>query len=359
MIPDGVGAHARRVRRPTGPPRRRPADPAAQWLNQTLNNLVLDEDIDLVDNVQQGLQTRGYECGPLSRREDAVAWFADRVRADLAPDRRCERTERVSARRAGRARASGSSPPPSARSPARASTASGSRGSRWTPASRPSLVHYHFASRDALLAEALDYSYAHAGDARISSGELPAASHAERLQSMIDQCLPTIARAARGLGAVGRAVAARGAPSRSCGRSPRSCTRGCTRGSPTRSPRACTAASSQRCDPDEVTDRVLALLDGYGVRTLIGDSAIPLERARARGRARRWRATSVSASGSCLRPRIGSPGAERGARGVAPGPDRALHVAGDPVVGAGDVERRLVGAVQRPDAPSRRPAPSS
>ena len=54
-----------------------------------------------------------------------------------------------------------------------------------------SLVHYHFDSRDALLAEALDYSYARAGDARISSGELPANSHSERLQSMIDQCLPT------------------------------------------------------------------------------------------------------------------------------------------------------------------------
>ena len=41
--------------------------------------------LDLVDNVQQGLVTRDYECGPLSAREDAVAWFADRVRADLAP----------------------------------------------------------------------------------------------------------------------------------------------------------------------------------------------------------------------------------------------------------------------------------
>ena len=57
----------------------------AQWANQRLNTLVLDEDIDLVDNVQQGLQTRGYECGPLSKRETAVAWFADRIRADLAP----------------------------------------------------------------------------------------------------------------------------------------------------------------------------------------------------------------------------------------------------------------------------------
>jgi hypothetical protein len=53
---------------------------------------VLKEDIDLVENVQLGLRTRGYRCGPLSRREIAVAWFADRIRADLAeaataPDR--------------------------------------------------------------------------------------------------------------------------------------------------------------------------------------------------------------------------------------------------------------------------------
>ena len=84
MNPDGVA----RTRDVFGSFRPHGADPrtkAAQWLNQKLNNLVLDEDIDLVDNVQQGLQTRGYECGPLSRREDAVAWFADRVRADLRP----------------------------------------------------------------------------------------------------------------------------------------------------------------------------------------------------------------------------------------------------------------------------------
>jgi Rieske 2Fe-2S family protein len=64
------------------------ADPRTrlvQWANQRLNSLVLGEDIDLVDNVQQGLRTRGYECGPPSRRETAVAWFADRIRADLAP----------------------------------------------------------------------------------------------------------------------------------------------------------------------------------------------------------------------------------------------------------------------------------
>jgi Rieske 2Fe-2S family protein len=39
-----------------------------------------------VENVQLGLKTRGYRCGPLSRRESAVAWFADRIRQDLALD---------------------------------------------------------------------------------------------------------------------------------------------------------------------------------------------------------------------------------------------------------------------------------
>jgi hypothetical protein len=33
--------------------------------------------------VQAGLATRGYECGPLSAREAAVAWFADHVRDAL------------------------------------------------------------------------------------------------------------------------------------------------------------------------------------------------------------------------------------------------------------------------------------
>jgi Rieske 2Fe-2S family protein len=84
MLPDGVDRtrDAWGCYRPAGSgPRTR----LVQWLNQRLNQLVLDEDIDLVANVQQGLQTRGYECGPLSRREDAVGWFADRVRRDLAP----------------------------------------------------------------------------------------------------------------------------------------------------------------------------------------------------------------------------------------------------------------------------------
>ena len=141
------------------------------------------------------------------------------------------------------------------------------------------LVHYHFETRDALLAEALDYSYSHAGDARISSGELPAASHAERLDSMIGQCLPTTPsleqdwvlwvelwlRAARHpeLRPVAEELYAR-------------------LHAWFRDEIAAGVDDGEfaRCDPDEVTDRLLALLDGYGIRTLIGDGAIPLERAR-------------------------------------------------------------------------------
>ena len=83
-LPHGV-ARTRDVFGSLRPPNSGPRTRLVQWLNQRLNTLVLDEDIDLVANVQQGLQTRGYQCGPLSGRENAVAWFADRVRADLAP----------------------------------------------------------------------------------------------------------------------------------------------------------------------------------------------------------------------------------------------------------------------------------
>jgi choline monooxygenase len=54
-----------------------------QRLNTRLNSAVHEEDVDLVENVQAGLATRGFEPGPLSGREAAVGWFADRLRADL------------------------------------------------------------------------------------------------------------------------------------------------------------------------------------------------------------------------------------------------------------------------------------
>ena len=142
------------------------------------------------------------------------------------------------------------------------------------------LVHYHFETRDALLAEALDYSYHRAGEARIAGEEaLPGASHAERLQSMIDGCLPTTPgladdwvlwvelwlRAARhpDLRPVAEELYAR-------------------LHAWFRDEIAAGVKGGEfvRCDPDEVADHALALIDGYGIRTLIGDAALPLGRAR-------------------------------------------------------------------------------
>ena len=56
----------------------------AQFANNRLNTLVGKEDYDLVENVQAGLETRGFELGPLSHREAAISWVAERIRADLA-----------------------------------------------------------------------------------------------------------------------------------------------------------------------------------------------------------------------------------------------------------------------------------
>ena len=75
-----------------------------------------------------------------------------------------------------------------------------------------------------------------------------------------------------------------------------------------------------RCDPDEVADRTLALIDGFGIRTLIGDGAIPLERARPRS-SRRSRATSGSASGWCRA--ASRPGCRDGASGARASAGRA------------------------------------
>jgi AcrR family transcriptional regulator len=143
----------------------------------------------------------------------------------------------------------------------------------------PPLVHYHFATREDLLAEALEYSYAHAGEVRMTDPRPAGTTHAQRLQSMIEQCLPTSPslhqdwvlwielwlRAVRHpeLRPVAEELYARMhawfADEISAG---------------------VREGEFERCDPQEVADRVLALIDGFGVRTLIGDASIPLARAR-------------------------------------------------------------------------------
>jgi AcrR family transcriptional regulator len=141
------------------------------------------------------------------------------------------------------------------------------------------LVHYHFDSREALLVEALEHSYELAGNQRMTTGDGVAAGPAERLRAVIDACLPEpgaqrddfVLWAELWLRAARRPELADTA-----GRLYERLHEwvrevlddGVAQG------------AFASADTGRATDRLLALIDGYGVRVLMGDPAMPLERAR-------------------------------------------------------------------------------
>jgi AcrR family transcriptional regulator len=136
------------------------------------------------------------------------------------------------------------------------------------------LVHYHFATREALLAEALEHSFETAGDVSDEGGE--GGDSAARLRAMIDQCLPLPGELERDwvlwVELWLRAV-----------RHPEL--------RPTAAKlykrmnvwfrQAIEEGGFGDVDAGAIADRTLALIDGFGVRALLGDPAMPLERARA------------------------------------------------------------------------------
>jgi len=132
------------------------------------------------------------------------------------------------------------------------------------------LVHYHFATREALLAEALEHSFERAGDTRTADTDEP--ERLQRLRDMVEQCLPLPGEQEKDwvlwvelwLRAVRH---------------------------PELRPTAAhlydrmhawfvEALEEFDCDADRVADRILALIDGFGVRALLGDPGMPIERAR-------------------------------------------------------------------------------
>ena len=139
----------------------------------------------------------------------------------------------------------------------------------------PSLLHYHFASRDALLAEALEHSYELAGATRMG-GDVPVAS---RLREMIDQCLP-LDRALRDdwllwvelwLHAA-RRPELRDTAARLYARMHAWFMEALSEG--------IASGEFTVAEPERVIDRLLALIDGYGVRALAEDPAMSVNRAR-------------------------------------------------------------------------------
>jgi AcrR family transcriptional regulator len=134
------------------------------------------------------------------------------------------------------------------------------------------LVHYHFATREALLAEALEHSFEKAGDVHTEGG-------GGRLRAMIEQCLPLPGEQERDwvlwvelwLRAV-RHPELRPTAAHLYARMrewlSEAIADGVERG------------EFAACDEGAVADRTLALIDGFGVRALLEDPAISLERAR-------------------------------------------------------------------------------
>jgi AcrR family transcriptional regulator len=139
------------------------------------------------------------------------------------------------------------------------------------------LVHYHFATREALLAEALEHSFELAGDTRaVETGEPPSV---QRLRDMVEQCLPLPGDQEREwvlwvelwLRAV-RHPELRPTAAELYARMHEWLREAIEDG----------VASGEfaACDAHAVADRTLALIDGFGVRALLGDPAMPLGRAR-------------------------------------------------------------------------------
>jgi len=135
-----------------------------------------------------------------------------------------------------------------------------------------SLVHYHFDTRDALLEEALEYSYELAGDIRLGpEGDVDEFGSVRRLAAMIDQFLPYPGLLERDwilyvelwLRAV-RHPEMRPTAGRLYERMhewfAEAIAAGIERGE-----------FPERADPSRIADRILALADGYGVRALFGD----------------------------------------------------------------------------------------
>jgi AcrR family transcriptional regulator len=141
-----------------------------------------------------------------------------------------------------------------------------------------SLVHYHFETRDALLAEALDYSFELAGDIRIGEDEGDAPDNTHRLAAMVDQCLPYPGILERDFILwvelwlrASRHPDLRRTASRLYDRMHEWFREAIAAG--------VESGEFGATDPDRLADRALALLDGFGIRVLVGD--IPIEHARA------------------------------------------------------------------------------
>jgi AcrR family transcriptional regulator len=139
------------------------------------------------------------------------------------------------------------------------------------------LVHYHFATREALLAEALEASFQVAGEVRLNT-KYGTGGPTERLRRKIQESLPFPGRRASewGLWVELWLRAVREPALRA--------TAADVYAQLHRSMRDLIAEGARQGefsapDPDGTADRTLALIDGFGVRALLDDPAMPVAHA--------------------------------------------------------------------------------
>ena len=141
------------------------------------------------------------------------------------------------------------------------------------------LVHHYFSTREELLAQALLQSFELAADERFGAGPAAASSATEGLAIAIDECLPTAGEGEREwvLWVELWLRAAREPELRPvAGRMYESYREWVARVIR----RGVESGEFRQADPDEVADLAMALFDGLGVRALIRDPAMSLDRAR-------------------------------------------------------------------------------
>jgi AcrR family transcriptional regulator len=143
----------------------------------------------------------------------------------------------------------------------------------------PALIHYHFDSRETLLAEALQYSYDRLGNERVPDDGAVPESTPSRLRAMVERYLPLPGEQERDwlLWAELWLRAMRHPELRPTSARLYADMHDWIRDAVTE---AIATGESRDVDPDDFADRLLALIDGCGVRALLADPAMPLDRMR-------------------------------------------------------------------------------
>jgi AcrR family transcriptional regulator len=141
------------------------------------------------------------------------------------------------------------------------------------------LVHHYFSTREELLEQALLHSFELAADERFGDEAAEERTATRGLARMIEECLPVSGSAERDwvlwvelwLRAV-RDPSLRPVAAQLYDRYRRWLASGIRAG--------VESGEFRQCDPDAVADHAMALLDGFGIRAMLGDPSMDADRAR-------------------------------------------------------------------------------